>query len=99
MICDAIIIRPVDVTFELVHRKADGDAVLATWSEHFEPLAGGVYEAQPYEIDQAAPAIEAADGDRLVFRFTGENSDAMQAFIPNGDGARANGRIPRITLP
>jgi hypothetical protein len=99
VVCDEIFIRPVDVTFELVHRSAGGDAVLASWSEHFEPLAGGVYEAQAYEIDQAAPAIEAADGDQLVFRFTGEHADAMQAFIPNGDGARAHGRIPQITLP
>ena len=56
VICDAIIIRPVDVTFDLVHRSRAGDVTLATWMQHFEPLPDGVYEAQAYEIDQAAPA-------------------------------------------
>lgn len=97
--CDAIIIRSVDATFELIHRRGDQDTVLSTWMQHFEPLEGGVYEAQPYEIDQVAPAIDFEDGDQFVFRFTGSNSTAMQAFIPNGDGALAGGRIPNITLP
>jgi hypothetical protein len=99
VICDAIIIRPVDVTFELLHRRGGQDTVLAIWEEHFEPLPDGVYEAQAYEIDQAAPAIDFQPGDEFVFRYTGNNSTAMQAFIPNGDGERANGRIPNITLP
>ncbi len=97
--CDSIIIRPVDVTFELIHRSGDTDTNLATWMEHWEPLPGGVYEAQAYDIDQDAPAIDFKDGDELVFRYTGMNSDAAMAFIPNGDGATANGRIPNITLP
>ncbi len=99
VICDAIIIKPVDVTFELIHRSKAGDTNLATWTEHFEPLTGGVYEAQAYEIDQAAPAIELDGDDEFVFRYSGSNTDTEQAFIPNGDGERAGGRIPNITLP
>jgi hypothetical protein len=99
VICDAIIIRPVDVTFDLVHRSPAGDVTLATWMQHFDPLPDDRYEAQAYEIDQAAPAIDVLGGDQLVFRYSGANSDAEMAFIPNGDGFRANGRIPNITLP
>lgn len=99
VICDAIIIQPVDVTFELVHRRGGSDTVLASWMRHWDPLPGGVYTAQPYELDVEAPAIEFEPGDTFVFRFTGANTDGPQAFIPNGDGALAEGRIPNITLP
>lgn len=99
VICDAIIIRSVDVTFDLVHRRGGTDTTLATWQQHFEPLPGGVYDAQPYELDVDAPAIDFEPGDQFIFRYTGMNSTAMMAFIPNGDGAITNGRIPNITLP
>ena len=99
VICDAIIIRAVDVELSLFHRRGGQDVVLATWRQHFEPLAGGVYDAQPYELDVEAPAIAFSSGDELVFRYAGLGSTAMMAFIPNGDGAITNGRIPNITLP
>lgn len=97
--CDSIIIFAVDVTFDLIHRTAAADTTLATWMQHFEPLPDGVYEAQAYEIDEATPAIDFTSGDQLVFRYAGANSQGQEAFIPNGDGERANGRIPSITLP
>lgn len=99
VICDAIIIRSVDVTFDLIWRRGTTDMPLATWSQHFDPLPNGVYTAQAYEIDQTAPAVDFADGDLFIFRYTGMNTTSSQAFIPNGDGATANGRIPNITLP
>jgi hypothetical protein len=99
VVCDAIIIRAIPVTFDLIWRRGDTDRMLATWTQQFEPLPDGQYLAQPYEIDHEAPAIDFAPGDQLVFRYTGGPSTSMQAFIPNGDGARANGRIPNITLP
>ncbi len=99
VICDAIIIRAVDVTFDLIWRRGATDMPLATWTRHWDPLPGGVFTAQAYEVDQVAPAIEFQSGDQLVFRYTGANTSSTQAFIPNGDGATANGRIPNITLP
>jgi hypothetical protein len=99
VICDAIIIRSVDVTFDLVHRHAGTDTTLATWMQHFDPIPGGVFRAQAYELDVPAPAIDAASGDQFIFRYTGANTTSMMAFIPNGDGATAGGRIPNITLP
>ena len=96
---DCIIIKPVDTTFDLIWRRGTTDMPLASWTEHYEPRTDGSFDAQPFEYDETAPAIDFADGDQLVFRYTGNGSTLMDAYIPNGDGARTNGRIPNITLP
>lgn len=98
--CDAVITASVDVTFSLIWRHADhsADTVLATWMKHWDPAPSG-FDAQPYEIDEPAPAIDAKPGDQFVFRYAGANTTSTEAFIPNGDGAHSNGRIPAITLP
>jgi hypothetical protein len=98
VVCDAIIIGPVDVTFSLIWRRGSTDTTLASWMRHWEPLASG-YQAQAYELDVTAPAIDFAAGDQLVFRYAGANTAEASAFIPNGDGAITSGRIPNITLP
>lgn len=91
---------PVDVTFELLWRRAGRDDVaLATWQHHFDPLPGGVYDAQPFEASAEAVAIEYEPADQLIFRYTGTGTDHEMAYIPNGDGEMANGRIPFIDLP
>lgn len=97
--CDAIIIGPVDVTFTLIWRRDQTDTNLAQWTRHWDPLPGGGYDAQAYEVNEATPAIDYQAGDQLVFRYAASNTTTPNAFIPNGDGARANGRIPSITLP
>jgi hypothetical protein len=99
VVLDAIIIRAVDVRFELLHRRGGEDVQLATWMAHFEPLGGGLYRAQPYELDVDAPAIDFTPGDQFVFRYIGLGSTAMMAFIPNGDGDLTGGRIPSFTFP
>jgi len=100
VICDNIIVRAVDVAFALLHRRPGAnDVTLAAWQKHFEPLPGGAYDAQAYELDVEAPAIDYQSGDELVFRYTGLGSTAMMAFIPNGEGENLGGRIPNITLP
>lgn len=98
VICDAIVLGAVDVTFDLIWRHGGTDTSVATWTHHFDPVPGS-FDAQPYEVDEVGTAISAGDGDQLVFRYTGTNASSAQAFIPNGDGATANGRIPNITLP
>ena len=95
---DSIIISKVDVTFELLWRRGTTDMTLATWQKHFDPLPAS-FDAQAYEVDMTAPAIDFQPGDQLVFRFSGANTTSMEAYIPNGDGAMAHGRIPNITLP
>jgi hypothetical protein len=90
------------VRFDLVWRHANGvpDTLLATWDDHFEPLPGGVYDAQPFERDvSVAMPINTLEGDQFVWRYSGLASTALQAYIPNGDGRITDGRIPNITLP
>jgi hypothetical protein len=99
LVLDAVIIASVDVTFDLIWRRGATDMPLATWTEHYEPLGGAAFDAQPFEYDETAPAITFEDGDQLVFRYTGANTASAQAYIPNGDGAISHGRIPNITLP
>lgn len=98
-VLDSIIIRGVDVTFDLIWRRDTTDTTLATWMQHFEPLPGASFDAQPYEVDMPAVAIDFVAGDKLVFRYSGANTTSAEAYIPNGDGELANGRIPNITLP
>jgi hypothetical protein len=97
-VLDCIVVAPVDVKFELMHRRGTDSVILSTWSKHFEPLSSG-YDAQPYEASKEVDAIDAVAGDLLVFRYTASNTKSAEAWIPNGDGELTNGRIPYIELP
>lgn len=99
LVIDAVIIKPIDVTFDLIWRHGLTDTTLATWQQHFDPLPGADYDAQPNEYDENCAAIDWQSGDQLVFRYSGANSQSAEAYIPNGDGPHANGRIPYIVLP
>jgi hypothetical protein len=98
--CDSVITASIDVTLSLIWRRGAADMVLAQWMKHWEPRVGS-FEAQPYEVDMAAQAIDYKPGDQLVFRYAGNGPPGTlaEAFIPNGDGRNSNGRIPAITLP
>ena len=95
---DSIIIAPVDTTFDLIWRRGTTDTVLTSWTMHFDPLPEG-FDAQAYEVDRDTQAIDFQPGDKLVFRYSAANTIDFDAYIPNGDGALSNGRIPNITLP
>lgn len=97
MVCDAIITAPVDVTLTLIWRRGDTDTTLAQWTSHWEP--NGTFKAQACEVEMAAQAIDYRSGDLFVFRYHGESQMNAQAFIPNGDGERTDGRKPHIRLP
>ena len=99
VICDSIILAPVDVTFTLIWRRGAADMTIAQWMKHWEPLPGGVYDAQAYEVDMPGTAIDFQSGDQLVFRYEGVSPASSQGFIPNGDGPRTHGRLPSITPP
>jgi hypothetical protein len=60
---------------------------------------GRDFDAQAAEVDAQAPAIDFAPGDQLVFRYTGSSDSPADSYIPNGDGAKKQGRDPNITLP
>jgi len=97
-VLDAVIAGSVDITFDLIWRSGGTDTELATWSAHYDPLPVG-FDAQPFEYDETAEAIDWQKGDQLVFRYTATNATVQEAYIPNGDGPNSNGRIPNITLP
>jgi hypothetical protein len=94
---DGIVTSSVDVTFELLLRRAGTDVQLAAWNRHFDKRAVG-FDAYVVDLDAPANAVPYQSGDQLVFRYTGQGGTPM-GYIPNGDGARANGRIPFIVLP
>ena len=98
LVLDSIIIKSVDVTFDLIWRRGAVDTSLASWQMHFDPLPGA-FDAQAYEVDEPAPAIDWKAGDLLVFRYAGANTSQSEAYIPDGDGSLSHGRIPNLTLP
>ena len=98
-VLDSVIIKPVDVTFDLLVRRGTTDTILVTWMKHWDPQPTG-FDAQAYEVDQMCPTTGAfATGDQLIFRYSAANTTASEAYIPNGDGALSHGRIPHFTLP
>lgn len=100
LVADGIVSESVDVRFELFVRRADTTEIpLAEWSTHFDRRPDGTFAAQPYEARADGPAVDVLDGDQLIFRYTGTNSQFPMAYQPNGDGFRANGRIPFVDLP
>jgi hypothetical protein len=97
-VMDGICLESVDVTFELLLRAGGDDAVLATFTHHFDPPAE-VGEATAFEQIEEVASVDAADGDELVLRFTAGDSDLSMAWFPNGEGDGSGGRIPYLDLP
>ena len=101
LVGDGAVLASVDVRFELIWRAgadAPADVVLASFDHHFDPQPSG-FDAVAFEAQAAGPAAAARAGDQLVLRITASNTASSTAFIPNGDGANANGRIPFVDLP
>ncbi|HTM21146.1 MAG TPA: hypothetical protein VL172_11575 [Kofleriaceae bacterium] len=99
LVGDGIIIEPVDVLFEIIWRSDAGDSAVASFQHHFEPNGGGNFDAVAYEDTTEADQVPAEAGDQLVLRYSAMNATIGMAYIPNGDGASHNGRIPFIELP
>jgi hypothetical protein len=108
LIGDGIVLAAggVDIRYDVIWRKAGaaagaGDVTLVSFQNHFvQPTGTAQFDAVAFEGTAAGVAAGAVAGDSLVLRFTAMNSPAgTMAFIPNGDGTNAKGRIPAITLP
>lgn len=97
LVADGIITHEVTVKFDLLFRHKSQDTVIGTWQQTLVPRPVG-FDAQPIELTIDAPAFNVSAGDQLVFRYAGEMGLAM-SYIPNGEGDRAKGRIPFVTLP
>lgn len=100
-VLDGTVVEPVDVTFDWIWRHASGsaDTILAEWTEHYEPLGSGLFGAQAFRYDEDCAAVEHADGDQIILRYTGNNATGADAYIPNGDQVTPGAEDPNITLP
>jgi hypothetical protein len=99
LVADGIIIEPVDAQFDLIWRAGGVDTPLAIWTHHFDPQPPGNFDAVAYEETKLAAPVPAEPGDLLILRYQAMNATVNMAYIPNGDGANSNGRIPNLTLP
>ena len=99
VVMDSVILKSVDVQFELIYRHGSTDDTIATWMHHFDPKPGADFTATAYELDVDGVATGYASGDQLVFRYSGSNTTSAMAYVPNGDGKKTSGRIPSFKLP
>jgi hypothetical protein len=104
LVGDGVTLDPCDVTFTVLWRSSDGkDHPIVTFTHSF-PASGAPVNGYPpaiaYEADAMGVAAPAQANDLLVLRFTATgNPNDPTLFIPNGDGPKAQGRIPSLTLP
>jgi hypothetical protein len=104
LVGDGVTFDPCDVTFAVLWRSSDGqDHPIVSFTHSFPasgPPMNGYAPAIAYEADAMGVAAPAQANDLLVLRFTATgNPNDTTLFIPNGDGAKAQGRIPSLTLP
>jgi hypothetical protein len=99
LVADAIVLEEVDVLLELIWRAGAGDQPLASFTQHFAPVAGS-FDAVPFDMTATVARVPAAAGDKLVFRYSVvAGATHLMSWIPNGDGATRHGRIPFVELP
>ena len=77
-----MIIKPVDVTFDLIWRRGIDRHVARDVDEHFDPLAGGDYDAQPFEFDETAPRSTSGRRPARVPLRRGSNTTTAESYIP-----------------
>ena len=99
LVGDGIVFDSADLRYDVLWRSAAGDTTLVSFAHHFDPLPPpDQFDAVPFEASAPGKVAPARAGDQLVLRFTAESGSANVAFIPNGDGAHAHGRIPSLQL-
>jgi hypothetical protein len=102
LIGDGRVLTACDVQFDVLWRTAGGDTSIASFAHHFDvPAAPGQFDAVAFDGDAAGFAAPAVAGDHLVLRFsiTSIHPAGTRPYIPNADGATANGRIPSLITP
>lgn len=103
LIGDGIVLATADIDYDVIWRHGGSDTNIVHFEHHFEPLTGTQkFDASPFEADANGDSVPAKSGDQLVLRFSASGPDAgatPQVFIPNADGAHANGKVPSLILP
>src|SRR5437867_2557285 len=100
LVGDGIITEAVDVHFEVdLRHTGAADMPIVAWDAHFDPLPNSSFDAQPLDADAAGIAIDYQADDQLVFKYTGTSAKLKNAYVPDGDGGKKNGRNPYVVLP
>jgi hypothetical protein len=103
LVGDGLIFESCDVRFDVLWRRATSEMPIASFSHHFDAPPDGLtrFDAVAYEDETDAGAVPAVAGDLLILRFTvvSIHPPGTRQYAPNGDGARAKGRIPFLRLP
>jgi hypothetical protein len=103
LVGDGITFDPADVTFDVIWRAGGVDHPIVSFTHSFAASGApvnGYAPAVPYDADAMGVAAPAAENDELVLRFTATGTTTQSVlYIPNGDGTKAQGRIPSLTLP
>ena len=103
LVADGVSLAPADLSFDVLWRHGGVDTELVEFAHHFVPLSGASqFDASPFEADGAGVAAPAVRGDQLVLRIRADgdaDAGASTVYLPNGDGDKAHGRLPSITLP
>ena len=98
LIGDGVVLRDVEMRFEVLARGTAGEKTIVTFDHRFEvPSGPDAFRAVAFEADQTGAAVE--DAELLVLRMTATSTKPGPAFIPNADDQYSGGRIPSITLP
>ena len=94
-------VTEMTVKWELFLRGPDDatkPVLLATWNAMYARNPDARFDAVKYEDARLIPG-GGAFGDRLTLHMTPTGGGPNAFFLPNGDGATAKGRIPRLDLP
>jgi hypothetical protein len=87
----------------VIWRHGSADEAIVQWTHDFDlPPDAVKFDAVTFEGDAMGAEVKALKGDQLVLRWSIPAPDGgagSTAFIPNGDGAGAKGRIPSLILP
>lgn len=105
LIGDALVtgdgVESIDATWQLFLRGPDDTTpavLLHTFDHNYERDPVKRFDAVKYE--ESASITGGGDaGSRLTVKITPLTGGPNAFFLPNGDGATTNGRIPHFVLP